>query len=536
MKTYFNYLVPLPLLALFFLSGCDSDSKSEPNPDDNYKVKETEYSIEGDNAVLKYASHESEKFDIPAEITINNITYPVTKIGKGAFHNNETIKTLSLPASIKEIDEDAFAGTDITNLYIENIESWCKINFKSLSSNPITKLTKVYIEDRAVETLTIPSTVSNISSYAFANLSFEKLILEEGVKKIGDYAFYDNNLLYEITVPCSLLTFGDFNFSKSPVTRINISDIQSWINIDKEATPAEMYDDESWTNDQIIYYQLLFDNYDLYIDKAKVEKITINYNDEDVINPASKKVLPSFSFAGANIKSIEIADGYEEIGTGAFYNCRNLEETTLPESLTRIGKVAFYQSSLEKVDLPYSLTYLGAYSFSGTNIKTITVPSGISELKNGVFAACSNLSTVDLCDNITTIGEDAFLGCIHLENIRFPLYLETVLFNAFSLCKSLTEINFPEGMTADMRSLADNSKLTSLSYPSTIGNISETFQGCNALRSLEIKAIEVPGNSYSIDTEVAENCILYIPAESVEKYKNDKIWGKFKHIEGRIFQ
>ena len=80
-----------------------------------------------------------------------------------------------------------------------------------------------------------------------------------------------------------------------------------------------------------------------------------------------------------------------------------------------------------------------------------------------------------------------------------------------------------------------NKRLTSITIPSSINSIEDAaFSGCENLKEISIEKddpIDLGPNGASVFEGVNfETCVLYVPESSIEKYKADKIWGKFKNI------
>lgn len=80
-----------------------------------------------------------------------------------------------------------------------------------------------------------------------------------------------------------------------------------------------------------------------------------------------------------------------------------------------------------------------------------------------------------------------------------------------------------------------NKRLTSITIPGSVNSIGEaSFSGCENLKEISVEIdepIDLGPNGASVFEGVNfETCVLYVPEASIEKYKADKIWGKFKNI------
>lgn len=74
-----------------------------------------------------------------------------------------------------------------------------------------------------------------------------------------------------------------------------------------------------------------------------------------------------------------------------------MENITLPDSITSIGKCAFYGCiGLQNITIPDSVTSIGGYTFNYcSSLKSITIPSKITEIGDAVFYGCTLLETVN---------------------------------------------------------------------------------------------------------------------------------------------
>lgn len=118
---------------------------------------------------------------------------------------------------------------------------------------------------------------------------------------------------------------------------------------------------------------------------------------------------------------------WTEMEMAPWYEYRNeISSVVLPEGLTNIGNLAFYDcSALKMIVLPSSVTRVGWYSFGN----------------------CKSLTTVGFGSHLKTIEEGAFRGCSSLTAVRLPAGLESIGLQAFYLCESLATVSVPDTVT-----------------------------------------------------------------------------------------
>jgi len=95
-----------------------------------------------------------------------------------------------------------------------------------------------------------------------------------------------------------------------------------------------------------------------------------------------------------NLVVVNIPEGVERIGKGAFWGCSSLTTVYFPPSLTSIGEYALEMCvSLDNVDLLHTnLQELGQTAFGGCGeLKSMTIPDSLQTLGAGVFRDCSKL-------------------------------------------------------------------------------------------------------------------------------------------------
>ena len=189
----------------------------------------------------------------------------------------------------------------------------------------------------------------------------------------------------------------------------------------------------------------------------------------------------------------------------AFFDCRLPTRIEIPESVERIGTIAFLScSSLMEFNVaPNNTRYKDEngvlFSKDGEVLTThppgresCVVPKGVKRVGANAFADGCLLKSILLPDGLTHIEEGAFSGCVAIDSIDLPTGLKTVGEDAFFHCSSLTAISLPEGLTKlGDRAFLRCSSLSSVSLPQSLEKIGE--------------------NSFD---EISDDCVFYVQARS----------------------
>ena len=149
----------------------------------------------------------------------------IVTIKEGAFRSCDLSDGIVIPNGCKTIEKYAFKGTNIprVDIFATTLESALEDSFaecKSLtyvySESPVIGY-KMFYSCPNIETVILKNTIT-IDSYAFCNpnggtTNISTLVLPEGLKSIGTYAFTRNSLT-EVVLPSTLETIGSSAFIK----------------------------------------------------------------------------------------------------------------------------------------------------------------------------------------------------------------------------------------------------------------------------------------------------------------------------------
>ena len=147
------------------------------------------------------------------------------------------------------------------------------------------------------------------------------------------------------------------------------------------------------------------------------------------------------------------------IGDNAFNGCRNMASVTIPNTVTSIGRRAFYfveksEGGLTQITIPNSVTSIGEEAFYGCRyLETVTLSENITSIPNGCFGDCWNLKNINSEDGVeipgkvTSIGNNAFRNCQYqLAKVTIPDGVTYIGDYAFYSCHQLTSISVPSSV------------------------------------------------------------------------------------------
>ncbi len=171
--------------------------------------------------------------NIPSTVDANDKTYSVVSVAAAAFQSNRYITSITIPASIETVGTDAFRNvTNLKELHIADLPSWCAINFANGNANPLynvfptstSKWGNVYINGEAVTELVIPEGVVSIGRAFYGFKKLTKVTLPSTLVTIGDQTFANCTNLTEVTIPASVKSIGSAFFGCSALASITLNE------------------------------------------------------------------------------------------------------------------------------------------------------------------------------------------------------------------------------------------------------------------------------------------------------------------------
>ncbi len=276
--------------------------------------------------------------------------------------------------------------------------------------------------------------------------SITKVVVKEGITKLGNYAIGNYSTVTSVELPSSLTTIGQHALQSTSLTSLTIPE-----NVTQIGTFA-FYNIDTLT--------------------------TVTWP-----KASSDITIETSVFSGCdNLTSIPNTKGLTTIGASMYSSCKGLVSVKIPDDVTSIGGSAFSGcSNMTSISFPYdSEITFGISVFNGcSSLGQVVLPNNTKEISENMFANCSKLTAVQCPDTITSIGTNAFQSCTSLASFTLPKNVTSVSGGAFAGCSSLKAVNAGEcaaytNATGNYSGVLLNSDKTELVvYPSGIdaGNV-----------------------------------------------------------------
>ena len=386
----------------------------------------------------------------------------VTVIGKEAFWlNGRLLESITIPSSVENIGSAAFAGcNNLRRVNVSDISAWCRIDFADYSSNPLTYAHNLYLDGELITELAIPDGVTNISKYAFADCTgLTNIIIPNSVQSIGEGAFCGCVGARSITIP--------------------------FVGAARDNT-------ENVTLSYMFYRGLVYDDYGDGGIPSALKSVIVT----------SGTSIGESAFSGcAGLTTIILPDGLISIGASAFSGCSGLTNIILPNSVISIGNSAFHSCvNLTSLTIPENVRRIGGSAFGDCyklleiyNKSGITIDFGYYGNVAKAIYTTEYTSKFDLADNgylFYIDGNDRILvGYFGSENeLILPTGITEINQGAFYDCRKLTGITIPESVTAIGEYAFYNCEsLLHIGIPKAVTTIQScTFYGCKSLTEIVI--------------------------------------------------
>ena len=432
----------------------------------------------------------------------------VFKLKPGAFRNCNLLTSVIIPESVTEIEQMAFEGCDnISDLEIQGNPKISTLSFEKIklihfkAPNLVAKNGFPWWEERFGKENTYIAAFENYDSqskivkYAKQHYedAFNALITYDRIDLMPTYLsmwkqadvlnVFDNlvaicNQTQKTTVLAFLLEWKNKNISSD--------DIDEHFEKELAKNPFSVTEMKKiWSYEKLEDGTLSITGYkgdatDIYI-PDKIGKDIVTSIAEEAFNPNKSGRNATAKENLKKIEKITLPASVTKIGKRAFFNCDALKNVYI-DDLNAWCNISFEDSSSNPCCSGSNL-YL-----NGVKITDLVIPHTITSIGKYSFYRCYSLTSISIPNTVTSIGESAFGGCISLTKVNIPDSVTNIDESAFNSCSSLAEISIPNTVTSIKRSVfAWCHSLSKITIPDSITSIGDfAFSNCNRLKDIKL--------------------------------------------------
>ncbi len=299
-----------------------------------------------------------------------------------------------------------------------------------------------------------------------------KVVIKDGITKIGDYAFANCRELTKVQLPDSLTVIGKNAFS--------CCSSLMYFRIPKHLKTIHSFSGcdllQSFSADGCEYFStvdgVLYD---------KAGKTLICYPNarrgafsipEGVVNIAKGALSPLY------MDDLTLPASLDQQDDGFLQNCEDLQNIhvtkdnktysdtdgvlynkdmtvlyafpsgrtgkfIIPDTVYKIADYAFYHSCVTNIQFNNSQSGIGSHAFEGcTEFNTADLPYYLILLGDCAFKDCRGLTDLRIGDKLRYIAREAFYGCRHLYHVRIGNNVQCAGVDAFYDCQSIDCVEY----------------------------------------------------------------------------------------------
>ena len=330
------------------------------------------------------------------------------------------------------------------------------------------------LDDDGVLTITGAGEVTNPQWIVLHKDKIMRVVIAEGITELGDCAFEDCTNLVSVSLPSSLSVIGSYAFFNTGLTNVVLP----------EGVRETSYMAFSHCS------ALVSVSFPTTLESMKDEAFSHDVALQEVVLQ-EQTYVGRYAFTACTGLKRAVIDG--DIAEGAFCNCANLRTVELGPSISSIDKVAFSNcESIESVVMPDSVTALGESVFSNcSSLTSVRLSSGLTVIPDSTFYYCESLTDVTMGESVSIIGPGAFMECHALKSMVLPENVTEIQQLAFYQCVGLESITLNEGLlTIGARAFDNCISLPTIGIPSTVSSIGgDVFYSTSQLGTITVDGL-----------------------------------------------
>ena len=458
-----------------------------------------------------------------------HIADDVTSIASYMFAGCDSLRSITLPHSVKRLGKNAFAGCyNLTSIQMPNslevIDTACFQNTVRLQQIELPATVRTIAPkafcNSAITSITLPDSLRELGECVFKDVEIDTLIIPEKVTRLGRY----------------ITGYNSMDGDKMRRLKLLVWNAKNAVNTSTELYSWDTGDMAFWTEKVVIgdsvesipSYFCWYEYPSLTI-PDKVQSIgedALLYNNpkqqDTVYIGIGLKKTGSAAFGGNHVRrhifikdlgafcNIDMSDGGSlsagEALSQLYINGRNVNdigEIIIPDNVFTIYSYAFYNYDLSNVDIILGKNVQNAQrnSFAWSPIRSLTTNDNLYMLGGYVYDSGSGEFVVESC-----FGDHSQIAASHIGTLilgmdiqGLSLYgpvIDNIVWNVryYGSCylkypSTLQSIEFGDSVLNVPAHLCQNTNLLSVHLPDNVTSVGEqAFYGCSSLSDLSLSA------------------------------------------------
>nr|WP_325178797.1 leucine-rich repeat domain-containing protein [uncultured Oscillibacter sp.] len=336
---------------------------------------------------------------------------------------------------------------------------------------------------KSLESVTIPEGVTKIGGFAFRGCTeMREVTVPKSVKIIGRYAFGDCESLEYLTIPGRVEEIGKFafkgclwdtvltvpNFPISEINKIyrqNVLKDQNVFNGFVKAYLENMEMDEEMKAENL-----------RYIKSQKKKLVSYSTIGDDgmlrflfetgVVEPADIEGM--LQMASVVDRSGETKEKIMK------YKARYLDSAAPAKKATQPRKTAAPRKKIPiNIDPDFDISPKGVLTEYKGPGGDVVIPEGVKEIGNEAFSDCEGLASVTIPESVRKISNYAF-GESSIQSVTIPKSVRSIGASAFCDCENLTSVTFQDREDAsgiELNIFSNSCNITNVTIPRCVARI-----------------------------------------------------------------
>ena len=461
-----------------------------------------------------------------------------------------TVPTHSGTAAITEIAAYTYAS----NAYLKDKEV--------VIPEGITKIGVGAFKGAQMKKVVIPSTVTEIDEYAFANCTnLETVVFLCDLQEISAYAFYNCTKLTNVQIPGSVREIGNSAFMKTDIRNVVIGE-----NVETIGTDA--------FRDCAALAEINFAKQSV-LDTIGAGAFAGCVSLQSLTMPDTVRVLKNSAFVSCSaLKTVYVSAGLETMESHVFALTPALTTFVMGDGAKMLGDYAFYlqgktanqfyyHTSLKNVTIPDSVESIGQFAFTGNSVLEELTLNGVKTIGDYAFHYATALEEIEHTDALERIGVNAFVGSgiryFELENVEYfgsQSFLGTDLYinsakslkltsaieigaGAFYNSKGIKEVSLPNAVTIGDMAFATEKQGDNAITKVTLGDKLVSL-GATVFYNAPISYISLPASLQEIGAPAFTGCAALSRIIVAEKNKtffvDSEFGGLYKNLPNGTYE